>query len=200
MRQLTRPRTVLAGVAAVVLLVGGAVGAYVVSHSFGHHKVRSGLPSGLPKLTVTSTDLRAHQEIPQQFWGCTSPGVSPQLSWSRGPASTKSYAVLVFDPDAPTGSGYWHWVAWDIPASTTSLATGAVLPAGSVNGENDGGTFGYTGPCPPAGDRVHHYELTVVALKVAGLGLDPASHGAVAAFTIGQNAVASGQIVADASQ
>jgi Raf kinase inhibitor-like YbhB/YbcL family protein len=200
MGRLSRRRTLLAAVAVLTLLVGGAVGAFAASHTFGYQNIRAGLPSGLPHLKVTSTDLRAHREIPQQFWGCTSPGVSPQLSWSRGPASTKSYAVLVFDPDAPTGSGYWHWVAWDIPTTTTSLPTAAVLPPGSVNGENDGGTFGYTGPCPPAGDKVHHYEFTVVALKVASIDLDADSHGAVVGFTIGQNAVASGQIVADAQQ
>jgi Raf kinase inhibitor-like YbhB/YbcL family protein len=149
---------------------------------------------------VTSTDLRAHRPIPAQFWGCTSAGVSPQLSWSGAPDSTQSYAVSMYDPDAPTGSGFWHWVAWDIPADTTSLPTGAVLPAGSVDGENDAGTLGYTGPCPPEGDGVHHYQITVVALDVPTLGLDPTTHAAVVGFVAGHSAVAAGQLVATAEQ
>jgi len=200
MRSVMRRRAILAVVATVALLLGGTVAALAVSHSFGYHKVRNGLPSGLPKLTVTSTDLRAHRPIPPQFWGCTDAGMSPQLSWSGAPASTKSFAILMFDPDAPTGSGFWHWVAWDIPRDTTSLPTDAVLPAGSVDGENDGGTLGYTGPCPPSGDGVHHYQITVVALSVPSLGLDAASHGAVVGFTVGQNALAAGRLVATAEQ
>lgn len=200
MRSVIHRRTILAVVATVALLLGGTVAALAVSHSFGYHKARNGLPSGLPKLTVTSTDLRAHRPIPSQFWGCTDAGMSPQLSWSGAPASTKSFAILMFDPDAPTGSGFWHWLAWDIPRDTTSLPTDAGLPAGSVDGENDGGTLGYTGPCPPPGDGVHHYQITVVALSVPSLGLDAASHGAVVGFTVGQNALAAGRLVATAEQ
>ena len=174
--------------------------ALAAGHHFGYQKVRAGLPAGLPKLSVTSTDLTAHRPIPQQFWGCTSPGVSPELSWRGAPAGTNSYAVLMFDPDAPTGSGFWHWVAWDIPAGTTSLPTGATLPAGSISGENDAGTIGYTGPCPPPGDGTHHYQITVIALSVPTLGLDATTHAAVVAFTTGQNALAAGQLVATAEQ
>jgi Raf kinase inhibitor-like YbhB/YbcL family protein len=200
LRHVSRRRAAIAVFAGIALLVGGTIGAVAASHSFGYQRIRSGLPSGLPELTVTSTDLRAHRPIPQPFWGCTSAGISPQLSWSGAPESTKSYAVLMFDPDAPTGSGFWHWVAWDIPPETTSLPTNAVLPAGSVNGENDNGTPGYTGPCPLAGDKTHHYEITVVALSVPSLGLDETTHGAVVGFNIGQNALASGQLVATAQQ
>src|SRR5690242_1281511 len=189
MRPVTRRRAILAAMATVTLVVGGTVGALAASHHFAYQKIRSGLPSGIPKLTVTSKDLRAHRPIPQQFWGCTDAGISPQLSWSGAPASTKSFAVMMFDPDAPTGSGYWHWVAWDIPPDTTTLPTGAVLPTGSVSGENDGGTTGYTGPCPPEGDGVHHYQITVIALSVPTLGLDPTTHAAVVGFTTGQDAL-----------
>ncbi|MBO0846432.1 MAG: YbhB/YbcL family Raf kinase inhibitor-like protein [Nocardioides sp.] len=200
MRHVSRRSAILAVIATVTFVLGGTVGALAASHSFGYHKVRSGLPSGLPTLTVTSTDLRAHRPIPQQFWGCTDAGISPQLSWSGAPAGTKSFAVLMFDPDAPTGSGFWHWVAWDIPPDTTSLPTGAVLPAGSVSGENDNGTLGYTGPCPPVGDLTHHYEITVVALNVATLGVDATTHPAVIGFLTGHNALAAGQLVATAQQ
>jgi len=200
MRPLTRSRATLAAIATVMLLIGGTVGAVAASHHFAYQKIRSGLPSGLSKLTVTSTDLRAHRPIPQQFWGCTDAGVSPEISWSGAPSSTRSFAILMFDPDAPTGSGFWHWVAWDIPAGTTSIPTGALPPPGSVNGENDGGTLGYTGPCPPAGDGVHHYRIQVVALSVPTLGLDATTHGAVVGFTVGHNALAAGQLVATAQQ
>jgi Raf kinase inhibitor-like YbhB/YbcL family protein len=200
MRHVSHRRTTLVVLTAVLVLIGSAVGADAVSHRFAYQKIRAGLPSGLPALRVTSTDLTAHRPIPQQFWGCTDAGVSPLLSWSGAPASTKSYAILMFDPDAPTGSGFWHWVAWDIPPDTTSLPTGAVLPPGSVDGENDGGTLGYTGPCPPPGDGVHHYEITVIALNVATLGLDATTHAAIVGFSAGHDAVAAGQLVATAQQ
>jgi Raf kinase inhibitor-like YbhB/YbcL family protein len=199
MRRVTRRSAVLV-LLAVIALLGSTVAALAASRQFGYHKVRSGLPSGLPKMTVTSTDLRAGKPIPQQFWGCTSAGVSPQLSWQGAPAGTQSLVVTMFDSDAPTGSGFWHWVAWDIPAGTTSLPTGAMLPAGSVSGENDGGTFGYTGPCPPAGDRTHHYHIRVVAVSAPSLGLDATTHAAVVGFATGQQALAAGELVATAQQ
>jgi len=200
MRSVSRRGAVFMAIAVVSLMIATAVGAVAASQMFGYHKIRSGLPAGLPQLTVTSSDLQAHRPIPQQFWGCTDSGISPELSWSQGPAGTQSYAVLMFDPDAPTGSGFWHWVAWDIPPDTTSLPTGAVLPAGSVSGENDGGTLGYTGPCPPEGDLVHHYQITVVAVSVPTLGLDATTHPAVVGFVVGHNALAAGTLVATAQQ
>jgi len=199
MSKLTRRVAIFAALA-LVASAAGAAAAVAGSDHFAYHKVRAGLPAGLPKLSVTSTDLTAHRPIPQQFWGCTSAGIPPELSWSGAPAATRSYAVLMFDPDAPTGSGFWHWVAWDIPAGTTSLPTGAELPAGSVNGENDAGTIGYTGPCPPPGDGTHHYQITVIALSVATLGLDATTHPAVVGFVAGHNALAAGQLVATAEQ
>jgi len=199
MRRVTRRSTVLV-LLVVMALLGSTVAALAVSRQFGYDKVRSGLPSGLPKMTVTSTDLRAGKPIPQQFWGCTSAGVSPQLSWQGAPAGTQSLVVTMFDSDAPTGSGFWHWAAWDIPAGTTSLPTGAMLPAGSVSGENDSGAFGYTGPCPPAGDRTHHYHIRVVAVSAPSLGLDATTHAAVVGFATGQQALAAGELVATAQQ
>jgi Raf kinase inhibitor-like YbhB/YbcL family protein len=187
-------------VVALVALAGTAAAATAATLQFGYHKVREGLPSGIGHFSLTSTDILQGRPIPQQFWGCTDSGVSPQLSWSGAPAATKSYAVTVFDADAPTGSGFWHWVAWDIPATTTSLPTGAVLPAGAVNGTNDGGTFGYTGPCPPEGDITHHYRFTVVALNVPSIELPPNTHAAVVGFVTGHNALASAALTATARQ
>jgi Raf kinase inhibitor-like YbhB/YbcL family protein len=190
--------------AALVLVTGTAVAASAAGHfpHFGYHKVREGLPSGIGHFALTSTDIRQGRPIPRRFWGCTGPGVSPELAWSGAPAAARSYAVTVFDRDAPTGSGFWHWIAWDLPAGTTSLPTGAgaALPAGAVNGTNDGGGIGYTGPCPPAGDLTHHYQVTVVALDVASLKLPADTHAAVVGFVIGQHAIASASLTATARQ
>jgi len=184
----------------VAALGGTAVAGAAAARHFGYHKVRAGLPSGIKHFSLTSTDLRAGKPIPQQFWGCADGGISPELSWSGAPAATRSYAVTIFDVDAPTGSGFWHWVAWDVPSATTSLPTDAVLPAGAVDGTNDGGGLGYTGPCPPAGDVTHHYRITVVALDVPSLGLSAATRGAVAGFNVGQHAIASASFTATARQ
>jgi Raf kinase inhibitor-like YbhB/YbcL family protein len=198
MSRITRRLAVVA--AALVLVAGTAVAVAAGTRHFGYHKVREGLPSGVAHFSLTSTDIRAGRPIPQRFWGCTDPGVSPELTWPGAPAGTRSYAVKVFDPDAPTGSGFWHWIAWDIPADTTSLPTGATLPSGAVNGTNDGGGIGYTGPCPPEGDITHHYQFTVVALDVPSLQRPADTHAAVVGFLIGQHAIASATLTATARQ
>jgi Raf kinase inhibitor-like YbhB/YbcL family protein len=103
--------------------------------------------------------------------GCTGRNVSPALRWSGAPAGTRSFALLLHDPDAPTGgAGWWHWIAYDIPAHTTELPKGAgkpdgsAMPAGAKSVANDYGTPGYGGPCPPAGDRPQRYWFTLCAL------------------------------------
>jgi len=199
MQRITRRFAVVAAV--VLLTLGTAVGASAatVLH-FGYHKVRAGLPTGIKHFKLTSTDLRAGKPIPARFWGCPDAGVSPQLSWSGAPAGTRSFAIQLFDEDAPTGSGFWHWVAWDLPATTTSVPTGALPPAPAVSGVNDGETAGYTGPCPPEGDVTHHYTFTVVALSVSSLGLPASTHGAVAGYVIGHNALGSASFEATARQ
>lgn len=126
-------------------------------------------------MALTSADLKdgatmANEQVFMGF-GCTGGNVSPALSWSGAPAGTKSFAVSMYDPDAPTGSGWWHWVVFNIPPSTTSLPTGAgevkkLLPNGALQGRNDFGAEGYGGPCPPPGDKPHHYQITVYALDV----------------------------------
>lgn len=199
MRTVTRRGTLLIALVAAALL-GTALTASAASRHVGYHKVREALPKGLPHFSLTSTDIEQGKPIPAKFWGCTSAGVSPELTWHGAPAATKSYVITMFDPDAPTVSGFWHWVAWDIPSNVTSLPTGAVLPAGAVSGENDGGTVGYTGPCPPPGDGKHHYHITVVAMDVATLGLDASTHAAVVGFVTGQDALASAELVATAEQ
>ena len=198
MHRTTRRLAVVAAVLALV--VGTATAAVAATRHFGYHPVREGLPTGIGHFSVTSTDIQAGRPIPTRFWGCNDPGVSPQLAWHGAPAATRSYAVTIFDADAPTGSGFWHWVAWDIPTGTTSLSTGAVLPAGAVNGTNDGGGLGYTGPCPPVGDITHHYKFTIFAVDVASLGLTADTHAAVVGFVLGEHVIAAGSLTATARQ
>ncbi|HEV3179880.1 MAG TPA: YbhB/YbcL family Raf kinase inhibitor-like protein [Steroidobacteraceae bacterium] len=120
---------------------------------------------------------------------CKGNNVSPALKWSGAPAGTKSFALLVHDPDAPTGSGWWHWVVHNIPASTTSLPAGAgdpkknLMPAGVVQGRTDYGTVGYGGPCPPPG-KPHRYQFRIYALKVAKLEVPADASAALVGFNV----------------
>jgi len=149
--------------------------------------------SAAGKFTLSSTDISAGGQIAEQQvfngFGCKGGNVSPALSWSSPPAGAKSFALLMHDPDAPTGSGWWHWVLYDIPASVSSLPAGAgdphksLLPAGAVQGRTDFGTLGYGGPCPPPG-KPHHYYLRLYALKVAKLDVPADASAAYIGFTV----------------
>lgn len=124
-------------------------------------------------------------------FGCTGQNISPKLEWKNAPAGTKSFAVTVYDPDAPTGSGWWHWVVYNIPASVNALELGAStdpskLPAGAVESVTDFGAPGYGGACPPQGDKPHRYVFTVYALK-ANLELPPTTMPAAVGFNIHGN-------------
>ena len=129
------------------------------------------------------------------YWnnfGCTGGNVMPDLAWKNAPVGTKSFAVTFYDKDAPTGSGFWHWVAYDIPATVTALPgglNGGTLPAGAVEGNTDLGKPGFFGPCPPVG-RKHSYLFTVHALKVDKLPVDKAAGPALVGFFLWQNTIA----------
>lgn len=134
------------------------------------------------EFSVTSGTVTAGQEWPAaQYSGAmgvpNGEDISPQLSWSGAPEGTKSYAVTIFDPDAPTGSGFWHWSVGNIPADVTELAEnagasdGSGLPAGAFQLENDGGGRGFIGAAPPAGHGAHRYIITVHALNVEKLDI-----------------------------
>ncbi len=127
-------------------------------------------------MTLTSPDIEegatiANRQVFKGF-GCTGDNISPALSWSGAPVATKSFAVTVYDPDAPTGSGWWHWVVFNIPAGTASLPKDAgdpakkQMPEGAIQSRTDFGAPGYGGPCPPPGAKPHHYRITVFALDV----------------------------------
>jgi Raf kinase inhibitor-like YbhB/YbcL family protein len=121
------------------------------------------------------------------IFGAGGEDVSPQLSWSGAPEGTRSYAVTVYDPDAPTASGFWHWAVFNIPADVTELASGAsgsALPAGSVELKNDGGTVGYIGAAPPAGHGPHHYYVVVHALDVDHLEIPAEASPAFLGFNL----------------
>ena len=133
-------------------------------------------------------------------FGCTGANHSPELSWTGAPAGTKSFAVTIYDPDAPTGSGFWHWTVFNIPANVTHLAAdagnekGTGLPAGAVQGRTDFGFSHFGGPCPPVGDAPHHYHVTVYALKTDKLELDANSSGALVGFYIHMNTLGKASI------
>lgn len=112
---------------------------------------------------------------------------SPQLSWSGAPEGTKSYAVTCFDPDAPTGSGFWHWTVTNLPADVTELAEGASsagLPKGAIEGRTDFGEPGFGGAAPPPGHGPHHYVFTVFAVDVEALPVTPEDSGAKYGFNL----------------
>jgi Raf kinase inhibitor-like YbhB/YbcL family protein len=130
------------------------------------------------------------------FTGCGGKNQSPQLSWSGAPTGTKSFAITCFDPDAPTGSGYWHWLAFDVAASVTNLDAGAGTDRspGGGTGRNDFGASSYCGPCPPKGDQPHRYIFTVYALDVDSLGADSSTSGATVMFMMRGHILAKGSV------
>lgn len=146
--------------------------------------------------TLRSTDIEPDQKIGMEYvykgFGCSGGNASPELHWSGAPADTKSFAITAYDPDAPTGSGWWHWVVYNIPADVQALPTGASagdMPAGAVQGRTDFGTHGYGGPCPPEGDKAHRYIFTVFALDVPELKLPKDASAAMVGFNLNAHAL-----------
>lgn len=122
----------------------------------------------MAEFSLASSAFQNGQPIPEEF-SCDGANHSPSLSWGEPPAGTKSFALTIDDPDAPSGT-FRHWAAFDIPGETRSLAAGEVI---GTQGTNDKGTPGYTGPCPPKGNPPHHYHFRLFALSVDKLGLGP---------------------------
>jgi Raf kinase inhibitor-like YbhB/YbcL family protein len=147
--------------------------------------------------TLTSAAFKNNAAIPDKYsfngMGCTGQNVSPPFEWKNAPAGTKSFALMAHDPDAPTGSGWWHWVVYNIPADATSLPEGAgagpTLPKGAMQGNTDFGKPGYGGPCPPPGSGKHHYNFTLFALKVDKIDVPPGASPAMIGFNASANMI-----------
>lgn len=162
--------------------------------------------ANVPSFSITSDDFAAGAELsaPQRsgIFGAGGSDTSPQLSWSGFPAETKSFAVTIYDPTAPTGSGFWHWAVADIPVSVTSLPTGAgdenstSIPAGAFQLANDAGLKRYLGAAPPIGSGVATYYVAVHALDVETLGVDPSATPAFLGFNMSGHTLARGLITA----
>ena len=145
-------------------------------------------------MSLTSPDIKPGARIPEEQtfngWGCSGKNISPALSWSGAPEGTKSFALTLYDPDAPTGSGFWHWVMFNIPADVTRLAKGAgdpksgAAPKGAVQSRTDFGAPGYGGPAPPKGDKPHRYIFTIFAVDVDKLDADENTSAAVVGFNL----------------
>lgn len=152
--------------------------------------------------TLSSTDVHDGGTIAlihvYNATGCTGQDLSPALAWSGAPAATRSFALTIHDPDAPHPGGFWHWVAYDIPAATTSLPRGAGrasggMPPGTRQGRNDFGDSAYDGPCPPPGTP-HHYNFVLSALDVATLGLPSGAAPAQVSFAIATHTLATAKL------
>ncbi len=154
-------------------------------------------------LTLQSGDLEGQLSLKEVFngFGCTGENVSPSLSWKNAPEGTKSFAVTLYDPDAPTGSGWWHWVVFNLPADMTSLPAGAgnpakgLMPKGAVQSMTSFAQPGFGGACPPVGDRPHRYIFTVYALDVATLDLDASAMPALVGYMLNAHAIAKASLI-----
>jgi hypothetical protein len=147
-------------------------------------------------MKVHSPDVKAGSTVPVEYVHGSAGGrnVSPALEWSEVPTGTRGFAVTCYDPDAPTGSGWWHWQIFDIPAGESRLARGAgnaegARPGNAIQSRNDYGEVGYGGPAPPPGDKPHRYVFTVYALKVGRLDAPRDASCAMVGFMINANKI-----------
>lgn len=159
--------------------------------------------SGQDAFTLESKTLGGNSTAMEEFngFGCTGENTSPQLSWSNAPEGTKSFAITMYDPDAPTGSGWWHWVVFDIPSDVNNILENAgniekrLMPKDAIQSLTNYGVPGYGGPCPPENHGIHQYIITVHALKVDKLGLDANTNPAIVGYYLWNNTIAKASIV-----
>ena len=159
---------------------------------------------------LTSTDIKANSTLTQaqvfNGFGCTGQNISPALQWKNAPKGTKSFAVTVYDPDAPTGSGWWHWVVYNLPATTNSLATGVgienstTLPEGTQQGRTDFGSYSFGGACPPKGHGKHRYIFSVYALNTEKIEVPHDASPALIGYMINANKLAKATFTAKYSR
>lgn len=151
--------------------------------------------------TIKSGAVLTDDQVYNGF-GCSGKNQSPALKWTAGPMETKSYAITVYDPDAPTGSGWWHWVVYNIPANVTELvagageSTGKLLPPGAMQGRTDYGTHEFGGACPPQGDKPHRYIFTVHSLKIEKIDVPVEASAALIGFMIHGNSLGKAEFTA----
>jgi Raf kinase inhibitor-like YbhB/YbcL family protein len=153
--------------------------------------------------TIKSNDLGGQftNEFTANSFGCNGSNKSPELNWTGAPEGTQSFAITMYDPDAPTGSGFWHWVVVDIPATIHELKQGAgdiksnIAPQGSLQSINDTGAPGYQGPCPGTGEAAHRYIITVYALGAAKLGTTASTTAAITGFLLGKQVLAKASLI-----
>ncbi|MDA0107261.1 YbhB/YbcL family Raf kinase inhibitor-like protein [Vibrio sp. La 4.2.2] len=150
---------------------------------------------------LKSNDIQEGHPMAKTFeynsWGCDGGNQSPQLTWSDVPEGTKSFAITAYDPDAPTGSGFWHWIAFNIPASVTELPRGVdIKKLGGQESRIDYGSVGFGGACPPKADGMHRYQFTVWALPTEKLDLDQDTPSAVIGFTLNNMAIGKAKLTA----
>jgi Raf kinase inhibitor-like YbhB/YbcL family protein len=159
----------------------------------------------VPSFTLTSADIADGAELPKAqvsgIFGAGGQDISPQLSWSGFPEETKSFVVTMYDPDAPTGSGFWHWAVVDLPASATSLPSGAgdepgtALPDGAYQLANDAGLKRFLGAAPPSGHGRHRYFVAVHAVDVESLGVPEDATNAFLGFNLHSHTLARAVLV-----
>ena len=151
--------------------------------------------------TLSSADVSGQLGLKQEFnsFGCSGQNMSPSLSWKDAPKGTKSFAITMYDPDAPTGSGWWHWIVFNIPSTTVGIPSNAsalgMLPNGSVESVTSYGVGGYGGACPPKGDKAHRYIITVYALDVAKLDLSKNSSSELVGYNLNAHAIQKSSII-----
>jgi len=164
------------------------------------------LPAAAGAFELTSNDVSEGTRVPDanvfNGFGCTGGNASPALAWSGAPDGTRSFALSVYDPDAPTGSGFWHWVVLDIPATASDLAAGVgmsgvvQLDGGARQLRSDYGFVGYGGPCPPEGHGMHRYIFTLHALDIDKVPVPDDATAAVAGFVVNAHTLATAKLTA----
>lgn len=153
--------------------------------------------------TLKSKDLQGQATEKERLnsSGCNGKNQSPELSWENAPEGTKSFAITMFDSNAPTGSGWWHWIVLDIPANINNLPSNSgnilakLIPKGAIQTLTDFGVAGYGGPCPPENTGIHQYTITIYALKVDKLGLNESTLPPGVGFNLFKNTIAKASLI-----
>lgn len=151
--------------------------------------------------TLISDELGGQLTKKQEFqgFGCSGDNMSPSLSWKGAPKATKSFAITMYDPDAPTGSGWWHWIVYDIPKNVNSISSNAsklkTLPQGAKEGITDYQTASFGGACPPKGDKAHQYIITIYALDIAKLSISSDANPALLGYMINAHTISKSSII-----